>query len=831
MTRIRLGDMFASLFIISLDKSNQMKSFFLFVGFFFLLSLSVLAQKNVLKGKIVDEKQVPVQGASVVLEGTVRGVQSDREGNFEIKDFPKGSYQLKVSLVGFETVVQDFSIAEKETQLLNFTLKEEALLLDEFRLSASRGILGQGHLPEVDDFRINAGKKNEVIRISELNANLAMNNSRQIFAKTPGITIWENDGSGVQLGVASRGLNPNRSWEFNVRMNGYDITPDPMGYPEAYFTPPMEVVEQIEIVRGASSLQYGSQFGGLMNFVLRKPDKSTRFTAESVNTVGSNGLFSSFNYIGGTEGKWSYTAYYQKRVGNGWRENGEFNTDHAHAEVSYAATNRLKLGMELTYMNADTQQPGGLTDTQFGIDPRQSTRARNWFSTPWFIPSLSAEYLISPKTKLSWKAFGTFAERNSVGFMRPINVEDDLGNRQVDRDYYTTYGTELRLSSSYTLFGKEHTLMSGLRYFNGHIDRKQLGVGTNGSNLDYSVAAGDYRRDLDFSNVNLAAFVENVFRISDKVLVTGGVRVENIRSVMEGQFNVVNGNPQLLNQITRTRSFALFGVGAEYHLTPGTEFYANFSQAYRPVLISDLTPPATTDVIDPNLQDSRGHNIDFGYRGSLFSFLQFDLSYFHLNYADRIGTIAQTREDGSIYQFRTNLGNSVSRGFEGYVEFDPITALFENSQVGYLHIFASLAFVDATYGDFEVTSVTNGQIQSRNLRGNQVENAPRKINRYGATYNLGKFSMTWQLSDIGKAYSDASNTELPNAAATVGVIPAYRVQDLSATWNVWKQHSLRAGVNNLTNESYFTRRAGGYPGPGIMPADGRTFYATLALKF
>lgn len=808
-----------------------MKSLYLIIGFFIMFSVTGFAQKNVLKGRLLDEKQLPIQGASIVLEGTVRGVQSDLEGNYEIKNFPKGTYNLKVSLVGFESSEMEFSIGENETKEVNLTLKEEVLLLDEFQFSASRGLLGQAHLPEVEDFRINAGKKNEVIRIGEINANLAMNNSRQIFGKTPGITIWENDGSGIQLGVASRGLSPNRSWEFNVRMNGYDITPDPMGYPEAYFTPPMEVVEQIEIIRGASSLQYGPQFGGLMNFVLRKPDKSTRFTAETINTFGSNGLFSSFNYIGGTEGKWNYTAYYQKRIGDGWRENGYFNTDHAHLEVNYAASNRLKLGMEMTYMTTESQQPGGLTDSQFEENSQQSKRSRNWFSTPWFVPSLTAEYLFSPKTKLSWKAFGTIAERNSVGFMRPINVEDDLGNRQVDRDYYTTYGSELRLSSSYTLFGKEQTVMSGLRYFNGHIDRKQLGVGTSGTDMDFSVADGDYRRDLDFNNVNLAAFVENVFRFSDKFLVTGGVRVENIRSVMEGQLNAINGNPQLLDQITRSRSFALLGVGAEYHVTPGTEFYANFSQAYRPVLISDLTPPATTDVIDPNLKDSRGYNVDLGYRGSLFSYLKFDLSYFHLNYADRIGTIAQTNPDGNIYQFRTNLGNSVSRGFEGYVEFDPVSALFENSNVGYLHLFASLAFVDATYGDFEVTSVSNGQVTSRNLEGNQVENAPRKINRYGATYSLSKFSMTWQMSDIGKAYSDALNTEDPNAAATVGVIPAYRVQDLSASWNLWKQHSLKAGVNNLTDERYFTRRAGGYPGPGIMPADGRTFYVTFALKF
>jgi Fe(3+) dicitrate transport protein len=485
----------------------------------------------------------------------------------------------------------------------------------------------------------------------------------------------------------------------------------------------------------------------------------------------------------------------------------------------------------MTYMTADTQQPGGLTDTQFEADPQHSTRARNWFSTPWFIPAVTAEYLISPKTKVSWKAFGTFAERNSVGFMRPINVEDDLGNRQVDRDYYTTYGSEVRLSSSYTLFGKEQSLIGGLRYFNGHIDRKQLGLGTSRSDLDYSVAAGPFARDLDFSNTNLAAFVEQVFRLSDRFLMTGGVRLEQIQSRMQGQLNRVNGVPQFLEPITRSRSFALFGAGAEYHVTKNAEFYANLSQAYRPVLISDLTPPATTDIIDPDLTDSKGYNFDLGYRGSWTSALQFDLSYFHLHYADRIGTIAQLQPNGRIAQFRTNLGTSISRGFEGYVEVDPITALFESSRVGYLHLFASIAFVDATYGDFEVTSVSNGQIQPRNLKGNQVENAPRKINRFGATYTLNSFSMTWQLSDIGEAYADASNTVAPNAAATVGLIPAYQVQDLSASWNFWKQHSVKAGVNNLTDARYFTRRAGGYPGPGIMPADGRTFYLTAALKF
>ncbi|REG82045.1 TonB-dependent receptor [Algoriphagus antarcticus] len=800
--------------------------------FFYLLSISfVFAQRNAVQGKILDQEQKPIPGVSVIVEGTVRGVQSDQNGAFVIKDLPVGSYALKTSMIGFKTQSLSFSIGKDAVKNLDFVLVEDDIWLESFELMASRGMNGQGRLPEVEDFRINAGRKNEVIHLGEIDANLAMNNSRQIFGRTPGITIWENDGSGIQLGVASRGLSPNRSWEFNVRMNGYDITPDPMGYPEAYFTPPMEVVENIEIIRGASSLQYGPQFGGLLNFVLRKPDPSTRFTAETINTVGSNGLFSTFNYIGGTEGKWDYTAYYQKRRGNGWRDNGFFNTDHAHLEVNYAVSNRLKIGTEMTYMTTESQQPGGLTDAQFAADPSQSIRSRNWFSTPWFIPSLNADYIVSPKTKLNLKAFGSIAERNSVGFTSAITQEDDLGNRQVDRDLYHTFGTELRLSTAYSLFGKEHNLVAGYRFYKGNIDRNQKGVGNAGTDMNFDLVESSYPRDLDFDNVNHAAFVENMFNVTDKLLLTAGLRLENISSNMKGILNTVNGVPQLLTPEQRTRNFALLGFGGEYHLTKTTELYTNFSQAYRPVLISDLTPPATTDVIDANLKDARGYNFDLGYRGNIGDFLNFDASFFYLNYADRIGTITQTAADGTRFQFRTNLGTSVSQGVEAFVEFDPITAFVGNSSIGYIHLFSSLAFVNAEYQDFERTSITNGEIVVSNLAGNRVENAPRKINRYGATYRFKDFSMTWQLSDIGEAFSDATNSVEPNAAATSGLVPAYSVQDLSAGYTLKKKYSLKTGVNNLTDEAYFTRRAGGYPGPGIMPADGRTFYLTFGVKF
>ncbi len=799
-------------------------------AFVLLVNFSSLAQLGSISGLITTELNEPLPGASITLAGTVRGVQTNAKGTYILKGLKPGQYTIQVSFVGYRTSKREVNIKEGKQQEVNFTLSD-VTELQGVSVTAQSGVKGNSFLPQVNEYTITAGKKNEMILLDNLQANLAMNNSRQIFSRTPGISVWESDGSGIQLGVASRGLSPNRSWEFNVRMDGYDITPDPMGYPEAYYTPPMEVVDRIEIIRGASSLQYGPQFGGLMNFVLRKPDLSTKLVVESQNTTGNNGLFSSFNYVGGTAGRLSYTTYYQKRLGNGWRQNSYFNTDHSHGEVSYALSNKLKVGAQLTYMYTQSQQAGGLTDTEFAQNAQQSKRARNWFSNPWFIYALTADYVISADSKLSLKYFGTTAERNSIGFTKAITEVDPMGNRQVDRDFYQTNGLELRYLVDYKLGSWKNTVASGLRYFSGEIKRKQLGVGSNGNGMDFDIQ-GLYTRDLIFHNTNYAAFAETILRPSERLLMTIGARLEQIETHMMGQSGLSSsGTPLAATPSTRERSFVLLGAGAEYQVSSGTKLYTNIAQAYRPVLASDLLPPATTDVIDPNLSDAKGFNFDLGYRGELGNYLTFDVDYFHLDYDNRVGTISRTNSDGKIYQFRTNLGHSVSKGAEAYIEFSPTTAWLKASKMGNVSVFASIAAIQAHYLDFKTTSVVSGKIVESNLAGKSVENAPEKINRYGITYSKKGLSLSWQISDIGQAFADASNTMAANAAATTGLIPAYQVQDVSGSYKFKKYATLKFGVNNLGDSRYFTRRSGGYPGPGILPADGRTWYVGLNVKF
>jgi Fe(3+) dicitrate transport protein len=84
-------------------------------------------------------------------------------------------------------------------------------------------------------------------------------------------------------------------------------------------------------------------------------------------------------------------------------------------------------------------------------------------------------------------------------------------------------------------------------------------------------------------------------------------------------------------------------------------------------------------------------------------------------------------------------------------------------------------------------------------------------------------------SHTSSQYSDAQNTLIPSPNALFGEIPAYSVIDLSTKYEKGK-FVIEAGINNLLDESYFTRRATGYPGPGIIPSDKRNCYLSLQVK-
>ena len=676
-------------------------------------------------------------------------------------------------------------------------------------------------LPEIVGTSIYAGKKNALIVLDNVKGNVVSNTMRQVVAKVPGIHIWESDGSGIQIGMAARGLSPNRSWEFNVRQNGYDIAADPFGYPEAYYNPQLQAVQRIEIVRGQGALQYGPQFGGLVNYILRNGSEiNKKFEFETQQTIGSNSLFNSYNAIGGKTEKYHYYGFFDHRNADGYRQNSKYYTNSGFGTFTYKINKKLSITTELMRSNIRSQQAGGLTDADISKDVKTSFRSRNWFDITWTTAAAIANYEFNNHARLNVKVFGIFGDRNSVGYFPSggIVVADTINKttnqfnaRNVNADKYRNAGLEARFITDYNLFKGKQTLSAGLRFYKGSTYRYAAdGKGTTGSDYNMNLSDGQWTRDIEFNTTNVAAFAENIFRVSKNFLIIPGIRYEYITGNASGRNGFSGTTPIILQNQTKSRGFLLAGVGAEYHTNDKTEFYGNITQAYRPVQFADLTAPPTTDVIDQDLKDAKGYNIDLG----------------------RIGSIVQQRIDGSFYNYRTNVGNSSSKGFEGLVEFSPVKAFSNKVNKVDVSLFASYAYTNAEYGNLKViTKNSSNQLVETNLKNKKVENAPENIIRTGLTVLYNSFSLTGQLSYVDKSFSDANNTLAATANAQNGLIPSYAITDLTAVYKFNNKLNIKTGINNLTNEKYFTRRAGGYPGPGALPADGSTFFVSVAAKF
>lgn len=790
-----------------------------------LITSFAFSQNGEIKGIIKTADGQIAESVNISLKGTHLGTVSDINGEYRIS-VPPGDYILAISIVGFSS--QEFTVTVKEGEIttVNITLNETTQQLQEVVVTGVRAITGMGYLAETNDNIIYSGKKTEVLLLDSLDANTAQNNPRQVLGRVPGANYSETEGSGFPSnGIGFRGLNPTQSIETNTRQNGYNITADLYGYPESYFLPPLEAVERIEVTRGASSLQFGPQFGGVINYILKKGSKSKPIEFTTQQTGGSFGLINSFNSIGGQVGKFNYYAFAQVQSIQGWRPNSQTQKVSGYGRVEYQASPNLKIGIEYSLLRNKIQMPGGFTDSMFYVDSRKSYRSRNWLRSPWNIIAATLDWKISKNTSLSFKNTTNVSARDLVwrnedggpGAIDGIDpATNDYVNRESQHEGIKSNTSELRLLKHYSLGKINNTLATGIRFFNGKIKRQGGGLGTTGFDFDFTLLDPKYEYDLDFTTSNVAIFAENTLHFGERLSITPGLRYEYLNSTVKGYNPADDGSGVVYSDISRNRNIFLAGAGAQYKTSRSTNIYANWSQAYRPIDYSNLTPFGTIATVDKNLKDAFGYNADLGFRGSVKDYLNFDLSGFYLQYNNRIGLIEITDSQGNQVPFRTNVANSVHKGLESYIEFNPIKALSDISSWSF-SFFNSLAIIDAKYVSGE-------------YNGKYVEYAPTSINRFGTTLVIHKFSTTFLISSTAKSFGDAANSVTPSADAVAGVIPAYTVMDWSSTLKI-KNFNLKAGVNNLADKRYFTKRTDEYPGPGIIPSIGRSFYFSFGVKF
>ena len=173
--------------------------------------------------------------------------------------------------------------------------------------------------------------------------------------------------------------------------------------------------------------------------------------------------------------------------------------------------------------------------------------------------------------------------------------------------------------------------------------------------------------------------------------------------------------------------------------------------------------------------------------------------------------------DGNVKSQRGNVGDARISGVESVIDLSFDAWLPKNMRSNF---FLNTAIINSEY----ISSQENGII------GNKVEFIPTINLKTGFSIQYKSIRSNIQFTYLTEQFTDATNAIKSNLSGVIGEIPAYDILDigLSYTYNKFK---LESGINNVLNKSYFTRRATGYPGPGIIPSPPRNTYITLQYKF
>jgi Fe(3+) dicitrate transport protein len=648
----------------------------------------------------------------------------------------------------------------------------------------------QGWLPAVSGASIFSGKKTAVIDLDAQPRNVA-NNYRQALSQTPSLVLVEESSPLISIGY--RGLNPHRAQFTQVLRDGIPIHADQFGYPEAYYTPPLDTVDRIEFLHGGAALHYGPQPGGALNYITHRPRTDKSFSLRSEHVIGSDDLYTTFTSADGTLEKLGYYVYFNHRETDGFRSaNSGYDLDTGAIKLLYSLDNGGKIIFNADSYRETHGEPGGLTRAAFNTGNREATRLFDEFRLDR--DSLSLSYEIEPSagsfftTSVWWSDYTRFSKRQRGGGFGTLPTGADALTNSIENQQFETLGIDSRYRRDWGADG-QHTFAAGVQLY--HVDSPR--VESRGATPDAS--SGAIRKTSDREVLYAPVFVENKFTYG-KFSLTPGLRVENFRQEVREHINL--DKPDLANKRV-SDNILLGGVGAEYATDERSAIYGNLSQGYRPQIFTEAVPLSSGQVINDDLAEGKSLEYELGYRSRPRDWLSLDASAFLLSFKDQIGTVGNTVE---------NVGDATHKGVDLSVSIDLLGLLSNTDARGSLNW-----YVNATLLDAEFTKGPND--------GLEPQYAPDHILRTGFIYSYkDKTKASLGGTFVSDHFADSSNE-------AKWQVPSYSVWDLTAEYKIHANLRLVAGINNLLDESYFTR----VRSDGIDPSNGRNFYLGASLEF
>ena len=656
-------------------------------------------------------------------------------------------------------------------------------------------------MPEVDGTKITVTKKTSITRL-DLLPTIVADNQRALFSRTPGLFISEQQ-TPTQFNMSYRGLgNPQESEFVLVLQDGIPISTDWIGFPTLYYTPLPQSLDEVQLIRGGSSLLYGPEPAPAVNFVSKRPAPDQPFGGYSENVVGSDGLFSTYNTVEGSAGAISFRGNLAYVRSNGQRDNGASRLTQGDAYAAYRPTTNSVWYLDLHHHYASSGDPGKLSFAQFVADADQSPTPFNhdWVTRTSLTlgndSDLGNGWRSEAKLWSAWQDLYTRAAPAGTA-PRTTTLQDER---------FSSQGLDWRFRKRW---GKGNALTFGTVLYHDHAPFQQF------TSTDITASRGSHdgipRLDQARHDWYGAIFAENVFRLPARWHIVPSFRLDHEQiSIDESVRPPFLTRPLIKQSVSRTKP--MFGLGGGFDFGNQNETYFSVSQGYRPVRFFDVASPFSNVLPGGVPAVSKSLSWEAGVHGTPVKGLFYDASLFWIDFKNRIETITVSPVE-SLLQ---NSGDTRHRGFEGEVSYDLLAGRGDSL---HLTVFGNVSLLDAKF--------TRSNLANR--VGNKPAFAPAVTAKYGVSLRRdGRFDISLAASSVSSQFFQDSNLPVgaPGTANFIPAkVPAYTVLDLTGDWQITPNIRLLGGVTNLTDRKYYNRVFQN----GIEPAQRRKIYAGIAL--
>jgi len=610
----------------------------------------------------------------------------------------------------------------------------------------------------------------------------------------PGVNARDEEGYGAIPNIGIRGLSPNRSTKVLILEDGAPIQPSLFLSNASYYSPPVERISSIEVLKGATGLRYGpNTIGGVINYQSKTPLKDGIVKGK----LGSHG-YRLLELEAGTSSE-------QKSMGgginlitseaNGFRNNGYRMNDFL-VKGGMAIGQSQWLGLKLTrYENEINTSYVGLRPDEFIHTPTKNPAPDDQFLSNRTSFDINHELEIDTSTKLKTLMYWSQLERNF--WRRDVASKTRQGTSFVDcggtaycvtgrNRNFDMLGIDSRLFTNYQAFGIQNESEIGVRLHSETMSNK-----TERSNAGPRARTGVITGNENNDAKAVALYLQNRFLFTDQFAVTPGVRVESYRQNRKNEMNGVQGQANNTELVP--------GIGATWQLAPELQLYSSFYKGFAPAMISAAI---SRDGVDQKLDAERSMNIEFGFRGQAQKWT-YEGAAFRMDFSNQIVNQALS---GGIS--KTNGGQSLHQGAEG--------------ALGYAITSAWSVLANATYIPVaEFKGGTLGPI------GNRIPYTPKLTGNLGLNYSKDGLKSFLNAYHVSSQYADSVNTVEESNDGTKGLIPAFTTLNWSVVYSPQKHLKLFGIVRNLFDKKFISGRSP----DGIFPGAERNFEIGLAYQF